>query len=79
MRYHTHDGLKNNEYLTEQDPLNLWKSLKDRYDHLKIVILCNAQNEFFELEVLDFFQDENGEPVSNKAFNIMLGNPPTSV
>ena len=31
------------------------------------------------LDCSDFFQDEDGEPVSNEAFNIMLGDPPTSV
>ena len=45
LRHHIYDDLKN-EYLTEQDPLSLWKSLKDKYDHQKIVILPNAQVSF---------------------------------
>ena len=48
LRHHIHDGLKN-EYLTKEDPLSLWKSLKDRYDHQKMVILPNAQSEFLNL------------------------------
>ena len=30
LHHHIHNNLKN-EYLTEKDPLSMWKSLKDRY------------------------------------------------
>ncbi|XP_017970428.1 PREDICTED: uncharacterized protein LOC108660679 [Theobroma cacao] len=36
LRHHLHEGLKI-EYLTIKDPVDLWKSLKERYDHQKIV------------------------------------------
>ena len=53
LHYHIHDDLKN-EYLTEEDPLSLQKSLKDRYDHQKMVILPNAQSEFLNLRYQEF-------------------------
>ena len=34
LRHHLNEDLKV-EYLTVKDPSVLWKSLKDRYDHLK--------------------------------------------
>jgi len=53
LRHHIHDDLKN-EYLTEEDPLNLWNSLKDRYDHQKMVILPNARSEWLNLRYQDY-------------------------
>lgn len=38
LHHHIHEDLQN-EYLTKEDPVSLWKSLKDRYDHQKMVIL----------------------------------------
>ncbi|KAH0699102.1 hypothetical protein KY284_013317 [Solanum tuberosum] len=38
LRHHLDEGLKM-EYLTVKDTLMLWTNLKDRYDHLKLVIL----------------------------------------
>lgn len=37
LRHHICEDLKL-EYLTIKDPKILWKSLKDRYDHLKLVV-----------------------------------------
>jgi hypothetical protein len=34
LRHHLHEDLKT-EYLTVKDPLELWKNLKERYDHKK--------------------------------------------
>ena len=53
LRHHIHEDLKN-EYLTEEDPVGLWKSLKDRYDHQKMVILPAAQNELLNLRLQDY-------------------------
>ncbi|KAM7466550.1 hypothetical protein LguiB_014112 [Lonicera macranthoides] len=53
LRHHIHDDLKN-EYMTEEDPLGLWQSLKDRYDHQKLVILPSARNEWINLRFQDF-------------------------
>ena len=36
LRHHIHDGLKD-EYITKEDPCDLWKSLKERFDHQKYV------------------------------------------
>ena len=42
LRHHINKGLKS-EYLTVNDPLILWDSLKERYDHQKTVILPKAR------------------------------------
>ena len=41
IRHHFDKGLKS-EYLTVKDPLIIWKSLKERYDHQNTVILLRA-------------------------------------
>ncbi|CAM8983246.1 unnamed protein product [Rhodiola kirilowii] len=38
IRCHLHEDLKN-EYLTVKKPCELWKNLKERYDHQKAVML----------------------------------------
>ena len=45
LRHHIHDGLKD-EYITKEDPCDLWKSLKERFDHKKYVILPKAKQEW---------------------------------
>ena len=42
MRCHLHDSLKV-QYLMVWDPLELWTKLKERYDHIKSVVLPQAQ------------------------------------
>ncbi|XP_019235923.1 PREDICTED: uncharacterized protein LOC109216238 [Nicotiana attenuata] len=42
LRHHLDEGLKM-EYLTIKDPVILWNNLKDRYDHLKMVVLPQQQ------------------------------------
>ena len=51
--HHLHEDLKT-EYLTVKDPLELWKSLKDRYDHQKFVLLPKARYEWIHLRLQDF-------------------------
>lgn len=51
--HHLDEGLKI-EYITIKDPLILWNNLKDRYDHLKIVILLQAHYEWTHLGLHDF-------------------------
>ncbi|CAA0822265.1 Unknown protein, partial [Striga hermonthica] len=53
LRHHLNDGLKN-EYLTVKDPADLWKALKERYDHQKTVILPRARYEWMHLRFQDF-------------------------
>ncbi|KAK9677623.1 hypothetical protein RND81_11G156400 [Saponaria officinalis] len=52
-RHHLCEGLKY-EYLTIKDPLTLWKYLKERYDHLKTVILPKPRFDWLHLRLQDF-------------------------
>ncbi|XP_060186086.1 uncharacterized protein LOC132615496 [Lycium barbarum] len=42
------------EYLTIKDPLILWNNLKEKYDHLKMVILPKARYNWIHLRLQDF-------------------------
>lgn len=53
LRHHLHEDLKR-EYLTVEDPLELWKNIKERFDHQKLVILPKARHEWLNLRLLDF-------------------------
>ena len=53
LRHHIDEGL-NSEYLTVKDPLILWTSLKERYDHQKTVILPKARYDWLNLRLQDF-------------------------
>ena len=53
LRHHIDEGLKS-EYLMVKDPLILWKSLKERYNHQKIVILPTARYDWIHLRLQDF-------------------------
>ncbi|XP_074346748.1 uncharacterized protein LOC141685553 [Apium graveolens] len=52
---HLHEALKS-EYLTLKNPLELWKNLKDRYDHQKTVIPPTARFDF-----LSSFAEQNNK------------------
>ncbi|KAK6148027.1 hypothetical protein DH2020_018939 [Rehmannia glutinosa] len=53
LRHHLHESLKN-QYLTVKSPLELWKSLKDHFDHKKTEILPRARYEWMQLRLQDF-------------------------
>ncbi|XP_059306305.1 uncharacterized protein LOC132057709 [Lycium ferocissimum] len=53
LRCHLDEGLKL-EYLTIKDPYMLLNNLKDRYDHLKMVILPQARFDWVHLRLQDF-------------------------
>ncbi|XP_074365610.1 uncharacterized protein LOC141706705 [Apium graveolens] len=53
LRRHLDEGLKI-EYLTIKDPLTLWKDLKERYDHQKMVILPKAHYDWLHLRLQDY-------------------------
>ncbi|XP_060217086.1 uncharacterized protein LOC132644514 [Lycium barbarum] len=53
LRHHLDEDLKI-EYLTIKNSLVLWKNLKERYDHLKMVFLPKAQHEWINLRLQDF-------------------------
>ncbi|GAV75411.1 UBN2 domain-containing protein, partial [Cephalotus follicularis] len=53
LRHHIDDGLKY-EYLTVENPLELWQNLNDRFEHLKAVVLPKALNDWSQLRFQDF-------------------------
>ncbi|XP_070050738.1 uncharacterized protein [Nicotiana tomentosiformis] len=53
LRHQFDEGLKM-EYLTIKDPVILWNNLKDRYDHMKIVVLPHARYDWTHLRLQDF-------------------------
>ncbi|XP_019151023.1 PREDICTED: uncharacterized protein LOC109147822 [Ipomoea nil] len=53
LRHHLNHNLKN-EYLTENDPFALWKSLKDRFDQQSSIILPQAQFDWLHLRFQDY-------------------------
>ncbi|KAM3361757.1 hypothetical protein P3S68_016611 [Capsicum galapagoense] len=52
--HHHLDEVLEIEYLTTKDPLVLWNSLKERFDHLKIVILPKTRYEWMHLRLQDY-------------------------
>ncbi|XP_031104406.1 uncharacterized protein LOC116007883 [Ipomoea triloba] len=53
IRHHLDQGLKD-EYLTVKEPSELWKNLKERYDHQRTVILPKARYDWLHLRLQDF-------------------------
>ncbi|XP_071902181.1 uncharacterized protein [Coffea arabica] len=53
LRHHLDEGLKI-EYLTIKDPLVLWQDLKERFDHLKLVVLPKVRYDWLHLRLQDF-------------------------
>ncbi|GAV81896.1 UBN2 domain-containing protein, partial [Cephalotus follicularis] len=53
LRHHIDDDLKY-EYLTVENPLELWQNLNDRFEHLKAVVLPKTLNDWSQLRFQDF-------------------------
>ena len=53
LRHHLDERLKT-EYLTVKDPLTMWNNLKERFDHLKLVVLLKAWYDWLHLRLQDF-------------------------
>ncbi|XP_068312471.1 uncharacterized protein [Pyrus communis] len=53
IHHHLDEGLKS-EYLTVEDPLALWKALRNRYNHQTTVILPMARYKWTHLRIQDF-------------------------
>ncbi|XP_073143907.1 uncharacterized protein [Henckelia pumila] len=53
LRHHLDDGLKA-EYLTVKNPQELWKNLKEMFDHQRGVVLPRARYEWIHLHLQDF-------------------------
>ncbi|XP_076906332.1 uncharacterized protein LOC143562406 [Bidens hawaiensis] len=53
LRHHLHEDLKR-EYLTVEDPLELWKNIQQRFDYQKLVIVPKALYEWLHLRLQDY-------------------------
>ncbi|GAV82557.1 hypothetical protein CFOL_v3_26008, partial [Cephalotus follicularis] len=53
LRHHIDDGMKY-EYLTVENPLELWQNLHYRFEHLKVIVLPKALNDWSQLRFQDF-------------------------
>ncbi|GAV60070.1 UBN2 domain-containing protein, partial [Cephalotus follicularis] len=53
LRHNIDDGLKY-EYLTVENPLELWQNLNNRFEHLKAVVLPKALSDWAQLRFQDF-------------------------
>lgn len=53
IKHHLDKGLKS-QYLNEENPKNLWDSLKNRYNHIKTIHLPQARHDWVSLRVQDF-------------------------
>ncbi|GAV87723.1 UBN2 domain-containing protein, partial [Cephalotus follicularis] len=52
LRHHINDGLEY-EYLTVENPLELWQNINDKFEHLKAVVLPKALNDWSQLRFQD--------------------------
>ena len=52
--HHHLDEILKIKYLTVNNPLVLWKNLKERFDHLKMAIHSKAQYDWMHLRLQDF-------------------------
>ena len=59
LRHHLDESLKN-EYFTVKDPLVLWQSLQDRYDHHKISLMriCSKKKTFTTFHASNVLQQQ---------------------
>ncbi|KAM3340749.1 hypothetical protein P3S68_028383 [Capsicum galapagoense] len=53
LRHHLDEVLKI-EYITTKDPLVLWNSLKERFGHLKMIIIPKSRYEWMHLRFQDY-------------------------
>ncbi|KAL0805959.1 hypothetical protein Bca101_098450 [Brassica carinata] len=52
IRHHLAESLKD-QYLTIENPLELWNELKSRYDHQRTVILPKARSDWRDIRIQD--------------------------
>ncbi|XP_021977962.2 uncharacterized protein LOC110873347 [Helianthus annuus] len=52
LRLHLHEDLKR-ENRTVEDPLELWKNIQERFDHLKLVLLSKTRYRWVHLRLRD--------------------------
>lgn len=53
LLHHIHEGLQN-EYLTVKDPFILWTNLKERFEHIRLIILPKAKYDWIHLRFQDY-------------------------
>jgi len=67
IRHHLAESLKD-QYLTIENPLDLWNELKSRYDHQRMVILPKARFDWTNLRIQD---DKSVDEYKSALFKII--------
>ncbi|XP_017974461.1 PREDICTED: uncharacterized protein LOC108661545 [Theobroma cacao] len=75
LRHHLHKGLKI-EYLTIKDPVDLWKSLNERYDHQKTQYREKGFKKYSELISCLLVAKENNELLMKNHESRPIGSTP---
>ena len=70
IRHHLIEGLKD-QYLTMENPLDLWTALQRRYDHQKTVLLPKAKYEWKNLRFMDYKSVDEYNSVLFKIVSMM--------
>ncbi|XP_022567254.1 uncharacterized protein LOC106399040 [Brassica napus] len=70
IRHHLIEGLKD-QYLTMENPLDLWTALQRRYDHQKTVLLPKAKHEWKNLRFMDYKSMDEYNSVLFKIVSMM--------
>ncbi|XP_013673925.1 uncharacterized protein LOC106378323 [Brassica napus] len=70
IRHHLIEGLKD-QYLTIENPLDLWTALQRRYDHQKMVLLPKAKYEWKNLRFMDYKSVDEYNSVLFKIVSMM--------
>ncbi|XP_048621822.1 uncharacterized protein LOC125596934 [Brassica napus] len=70
IRHHLIEGLKD-QYLTMENPLDIWTALHRRYDHQKKVLLPKARHEWKNLRFMDYKSVDEYNSVLFKIVSMM--------
>ncbi|XP_048623768.1 uncharacterized protein LOC106378111 [Brassica napus] len=70
IRHHLIEVLKD-QYLTMENPLDLWTALQRRYDHQKTVLLPRAKHEWKNLRFMDYKSVDEYSSVLFKIVSMM--------
>ncbi|KAL0367808.1 UNVERIFIED_CONTAM: hypothetical protein Sradi_3670900 [Sesamum radiatum] len=75
LRHHLHESLKS-QYLTVKSPFQLWKSLKDRFDHQKTQYRERGFKTYSELISCLLVAEENNQLLLNNHHTRPTGSKP---
>ncbi|KAL0326219.1 UNVERIFIED_CONTAM: hypothetical protein Sradi_5191200 [Sesamum radiatum] len=75
LRHHLHENLKS-QYLTVKSPFQLWKSLKDRFDHQKTQYRERGFKTYSELNSCLLVAEENNQLLLNNHHTRPTGSKP---